>query len=113
MMENRADLEQAASRADPEIPVNPRKDESTTRNWLTVAGAFLVYFVSFGFMNSFGYFQTFYQHDYLAEYSPSVIAVIGSLQLGLMYIVGPIVGVLFDAYGLQVCSSRPFFAIRY
>ncbi|KAL1639397.1 hypothetical protein SLS58_007978 [Diplodia intermedia] len=69
--------------------------------WLTVVGSALVYFASFGFMNSFGYFQDFYQANYLANYSSSTIAFIGTLQISLMYVVGPVAGALFDSYGLK------------
>ncbi|KAB2571922.1 Aspyridones efflux protein apdF [Lasiodiplodia theobromae] len=76
-------------------------EEGGLRAWLTVVGSALVYFASFGFMNSFGYFQDFYQDDYLANYSSSTIAFIGTLQISLMYVVGPVAGALFDAYGLK------------
>lgn len=52
-------------------------------------------------MNSFGFFQDYYQHGYLENYAPSSIAFIGTLQLSLMNLVGPVAGVLFDAYGLN------------
>lgn len=76
--------------------------EGGTRAWLTVVGSALVYFASFGFMNSFGYFQDFYQANYLSNYPPSTIAFIGTLQLSLMYIMGSVAGSLFDSYGLKV-----------
>lgn len=79
--------------------------EGGTQAWLTIVGSALVYFASFGFMNSFGYFQDFYQEGYLSKYSPSTISFIGTLQISLMYIVGPVAGSLFDSYGLKV--SRP------
>ncbi|SMQ51434.1 unnamed protein product [Zymoseptoria tritici ST99CH_3D7] len=68
---------------------------------LTVIGSGLVYFASFGFMNSYGYFQDYYQTDYLANYSSSTIAFIGTLQISLMYFVGPVVGAAFDRWGLK------------
>ncbi|KAK7417242.1 hypothetical protein QQX98_004676 [Neonectria punicea] len=92
VMENSADLEQAHDQ--------PKKcSEHTRQAWLTVSGSFLVYFVSFGYMNSFGYFQDYYTKNDLADFSPSLVSFIGSLQLGLMYLVGPAAGVLCDAYG--------------
>lgn len=93
-MQGRADLEQADR-----IPV--KHGEHTSSAWFTIAGSFLVYFVSFGYINSFGFFQEYYSRNALADYSPSVISLIGSLQLGLMYLVGPVAGVLFDAYGIK------------
>jgi MFS family permease len=78
------------------------QSEHTARAWLSIAGSCLVYFVSFGYMNSFGYFQDFYSQDYLSSSSSSVIAFIGSLQFGLMYLVGPFSGIMFDTYGPKV-----------
>ena len=76
--------------------------------WLAIAGSFLVYFASFGVVNSFGFFQTFYQKDYLKNYSPSVISFIGTLQITLMYLSGSVAGALFDVYGSKVCQSIAF-----
>ncbi|KAH7050049.1 major facilitator superfamily domain-containing protein [Macrophomina phaseolina] len=78
-----------------------KEPEGGLHAWLTVVGSALVYFASFGFMNSFGYFQDFYQLHYLVDYSPSTIAFIGTLQISLMYVVGPVAGALFDSYGLK------------
>jgi hypothetical protein len=83
----------------------PVPSEHTLDAWLTVAGSFLVYFVCFGFMTGFGFFQDYYAKHQLQSYPPSLVALIGSLQLGLMYLVGPITGVLFDAYGPKVRPS--------
>ncbi|KAK7442390.1 hypothetical protein Landi51_09691 [Colletotrichum acutatum] len=77
-------------------------DEHTVAGWLTVAGSFLVYFVSFGYMNSFGYFQDYYLGHSLAGYPSSVIAIIGSLQLGLMNLIQPVAGGLADSYSPSI-----------
>lgn len=73
--------------------------EGGLQAWLSVTGSFLVYFASFGVINSFGFFQNYYQHDFLSDHPPSVIAIIGTLQISLMYLVGPIAGTLSDCYG--------------
>jgi hypothetical protein len=92
-MQDSADTEQANAQP-------PAKDgEHTLHGWLTLAGSFLVYFVSFGYINSFGFFQEHYARHELSDYPLSLIALIGSLQLGLMYLVGPVAGALSDAYG--------------
>lgn len=89
--------------ADPKhgCTISKPESEHTKPAWFTVAGSFLVYFVSFGYMNSFGYFQDYYIQNDLAEFSPSIISLIGSMQLGLMLLVGPVSGTLFDAYGIK------------
>ena len=76
--------------------------EGGVESWLTVAGSALVYFASYGFNNSFGFFQNYYQLHLLSHYAPSKIAFIGTLQITLMYIMGPLAGALFDALGLKV-----------
>ncbi|KAK2758472.1 hypothetical protein CKAH01_05520 [Colletotrichum kahawae] len=73
--------------------------EGGTQAWLAVTGSFLVYFASFGVVNSFGFFQTFYQQEYLKNYSPTAISFIGTLQITLMYLSGSVAGALFDLYG--------------
>ncbi|KAH6967911.1 major facilitator superfamily domain-containing protein [Ilyonectria sp. MPI-CAGE-AT-0026] len=93
-MERRADPEHGCTISQPE-------SEHSKSAWFTVAGSFLVYFVSFGYMNSFGYFQDYYIQNDLAEFSPPIISLIGSMQLGLMLLVGPVSGTLFDAYGIK------------
>ncbi|KAI3540353.1 hypothetical protein CSPX01_08265 [Colletotrichum filicis] len=85
-----------SSPAEPEHEVYP---EGGTQAWLAVAGSFLVYFASFGVVNSFGFFQTFYQQEYLKNYSPTAISFIGTLQITLMYLSGAVAGALFDLYG--------------
>ncbi|KAH9849494.1 MFS general substrate transporter [Lenzites betulinus] len=67
--------------------------------WLTVFGAFLALFCSFGQLNSFGTFQTWYAEHQLSHLPPSTIAWIGSLQLWVFFFSGGFVGRLFDAYG--------------
>jgi hypothetical protein len=54
--------------------------EGGTRAWLTVAGAAAFLFVSFGWVNSIGIFQQYYQENLLSEYTPSQIAWIPSLM---------------------------------
>lgn len=76
--------------------------EHTLQAWSTVAGSFLVYFATLGYINSFGFFQNYYEQNDLSNDPSAIIALIGSLQIGLMYIVGPLTGVLFDSYGHKV-----------
>ncbi|KAJ3950240.1 uncharacterized protein N0V96_001384 [Colletotrichum fioriniae] len=99
-MQTRSDPEQVEGRS-----VDAHRndgDEHTVAGWLTVAGSFLVYFVSFGYMNSFGYFQDYYLGHSLAGYPSSVIAIIGSLQLGLMNLIQPVAGGLADSYSPSI-----------
>ncbi len=55
------------------------------RAWLTVLGAFLALFCTFGQLNSFGTFQTWYHEHQLSALPSSTIAWIGSLQLWVFF----------------------------
>lgn len=71
--------------------------EGTLHGWLSVLGAFFSMFVTFGYLNSFGIYQDFYQRQFLPDYPPSTIAWIGSLQYFLIFGCGVFAGRLFDA----------------
>lgn len=64
--------------------------------WLNVLGSILVCFTTLGAIQAFGVFQDFYTRDFLKELSPSQISWIGSMQLFLMFSLGPVSGKLFD-----------------
>ncbi|EPQ53733.1 MFS transporter, partial [Gloeophyllum trabeum ATCC 11539] len=70
-----------------------------TRAWLCVLGCHLALFSTFGTVNAYGVFQDYYGTTLLASTSPSVISLIGALQLFFLYGLGPVVGRVFDAYG--------------
>ncbi|OCH92818.1 MFS general substrate transporter [Obba rivulosa] len=72
------------------------------RAWLTVAGAFLAVFCTFGQLNSFGTFQSWYADHQLQHLPQSTISWIGSLQLWVFFFSGGFIGRLFDAYGPRV-----------
>lgn len=67
--------------------------------WLVVLGAWCTSFCSFGWINSVGAFQEYYQNDLLSSYSASTISWIPALQIFFMMATGPIVGKLYDNYG--------------
>ncbi|TGJ82385.1 hypothetical protein E0Z10_g6378 [Xylaria hypoxylon] len=64
--------------------------------WLQVVGAFCVYLNTWGMLNSFGVFQTYYELDALSSQSSFVVGWIGSTQSALFFIATLIVGPLFD-----------------
>ncbi|KAJ7359411.1 MFS general substrate transporter [Mycena albidolilacea] len=64
--------------------------------WMTVAGAWLVLFSTFGYLYSFGIYETFYSLEYLTNHTPSSIAWIGSFQLMMPFALGIVSGKLFD-----------------
>jgi len=70
--------------------------------WTVIFGASLSFFATFGFVNSYGVFQDYYQTTLLNKSSSSTISLIGAIQLFIMYGGGPVVGRLYDAYGTDV-----------
>ncbi|EJF59097.1 MFS general substrate transporter [Dichomitus squalens LYAD-421 SS1] len=73
--------------------------------WLTVFGAFLALFCSFGQMNAFGTFQTWYTTHQLHDLHPSTIAWIGSVQLWVFFFSGGFIGRVFDMYGPRMIMA--------
>ncbi|KAF3353848.1 Homeobox protein HOY1 [Verticillium dahliae VDG1] len=67
--------------------------------WLVVLGVWCTAFCSFGWINSVGAFQEYYQNDLLRQYSPSTISWIPSLQIFFMTATGPILGKVYDIHG--------------
>ncbi|KAF5007739.1 hypothetical protein FDECE_5988 [Fusarium decemcellulare] len=65
--------------------------------WLQVAGSFMLYFNTWGIINSFGAYQTYYMSDLLDRSSASSISWIGSVQSFLVMFVSVVAGPLFDA----------------
>ncbi|KAF7366177.1 MFS general substrate transporter [Mycena venus] len=77
----------------------PQFPEGCAKGYLTVFGAFMALFCTFGQMNAFGTFQTWYAEHQLSHLEPSTIAWIGSLQLWVFFFSGSPIGQFFDAYG--------------
>ncbi|KID82968.1 Major facilitator superfamily domain, general substrate transporter [Metarhizium guizhouense ARSEF 977] len=67
--------------------------------WLVVLGAWCVSFCSYGWINSVGTFQEYYQTGPLKEYTASQIAWIPSMQIFLMSFLSPFTGRIFDNHG--------------
>jgi len=86
----------------PETPlIHPMSDDANNRRkaWLAVVGGFFILFCSFGQLNAFGTFQTWYSTHQLASKSLFSISWIGSLQLWTFFFMGGPIGCVFDAYG--------------
>jgi hypothetical protein len=67
------------------------------RAWLQVAGSFFLFFNSWGIINTFGVYQTYYESAILAAETPSTISWIGSVQAFLLMLVGALTGPVYDA----------------
>ncbi|KAG8762277.1 hypothetical protein FRC11_010136 [Ceratobasidium sp. 423] len=74
----------------------PQIPDGGTTAWATVAGAWLILFCSFGYVNAFGVYQDYYTRIYMTNKTSSDIAWIGSTQLCLQFLMGLVSGKLFD-----------------
>ncbi|KAJ7819856.1 MFS general substrate transporter [Mycena olivaceomarginata] len=79
----------------------PQFPEGCTKGYLTIFGALMALFCTFGQMNAF---QAWYAEHQLNHLEPSTIAWIGSLQLWVFFSGGPI-GRLFDAYWPRISTQ--------
>ncbi|OAA80553.1 Major facilitator superfamily domain, general substrate transporter [Akanthomyces lecanii RCEF 1005] len=70
--------------------------------WLVAVGAFFGLFCTFGWANCVGVFQAYYETHQLKSYSPSTVAWISSLNMGMLFISAPFIGNLFDRFGPRV-----------
>ncbi|KAH7908549.1 MFS general substrate transporter [Hygrophoropsis aurantiaca] len=74
--------------------------------WVTVLGAFLIQFCSYGYTVSFGVYQEYYARVYLTNESASAISWIGSVNSFLFEVTGLLAGRLYDCgYHLMVGGS--------
>ncbi|KAF8920290.1 MFS general substrate transporter [Mucidula mucida] len=66
------------------------------RAWLVVVGTMASTFSTFGYVNAWGAFQSYYQDTILSDSDPSKISWIGSVQYSLILLPGLLTGRLFD-----------------
>ncbi|RFU75119.1 major facilitator superfamily domain, general substrate transporter [Trichoderma arundinaceum] len=76
--------------------------EGGLRAWLVVLGCWCTSFASFGYVNSFGVYETYYLETFLSGHSPSDVAWIGSIQAFAQFSAALISGPLADRYGAMV-----------
>lgn len=65
--------------------------------WLQVLGSWVTLVATWGLVNTFGVYQTYYETTLLPSSSSSAISWIGSLQASLLMLVGVVAGPLYDA----------------
>ncbi len=77
------------------LPEPPPPPDGGIKAWTQVAMGWLVIFTTWGYVNSFGSFQTYY--TLTLPYPPSTISWIGSVQVFLTFLLGAFSGRLLDA----------------
>jgi MFS family permease len=65
--------------------------------WLQVVSSFFLFMNTWGVINTFGTYQTYYETGLLSSSSPSAISWIGSVQATLLLLVGSFTGPIYDA----------------
>jgi MFS family permease len=70
--------------------------------WLQVAAGFVLFFNSWGMINTFAVFQTYYESGELFKASSSEISWIGSIQCFLLQLTGLIAGPIYDRGHLRL-----------
>ncbi|KAI1614739.1 major facilitator superfamily domain-containing protein [Exophiala viscosa] len=64
--------------------------------WLHVAGGFMLFFNTWGLLNTFAFFQTYYESGALFHESSSNISWTGSIQAFLVLLMGTLTGPIYD-----------------
>jgi hypothetical protein len=64
--------------------------------WLQVVAGFMLFFNTWGLLNTFGVYQTYYESGVRFQASSSDISWIGSIQAFCLLVVGFVTGPLFD-----------------
>ena len=77
-------------------PSPPPPPNGGLQAWLQVMGGFMLFFNTWGLLNTFGVFQTYYETGALFHNSSSDIAWIGALQSFMLMFVGFITGPIYD-----------------
>jgi MFS family permease len=77
-------------------PLEPTPADGGLYGWLTVFGACLVFFDTWGLVQAFGAYQSYYTTGILKDYNASSISWIGTIQAFLLVFVGVITGPVFD-----------------
>lgn len=101
------DVETGESRQETQGPPNPPSSSNQAAisepppngglvAWLHVLGCFMLFFNTWGILNTFGVFQTYYESGQLFVKSSSDISWIGSIQSYMVMTVGIFSGPLYD-----------------
>ncbi|KAK0647956.1 Aspyridones efflux protein apdF [Lasiodiplodia hormozganensis] len=81
--------------------------------WLQVLGSFILFLNTWGIVNSFGVFQTYYASDMLSDETESNISWVGSIQAFLLLIIGVGTGPLFDMGYFQTLLRTGAFLVTF
>ncbi|KAI0096149.1 major facilitator superfamily domain-containing protein [Nemania sp. FL0031] len=80
----------------PQSPASPPPPNGGLQAWVQVVGSVFMFMASWGTLNTFGVFQTYYQDNFLSSYSPADISWIGTVQGFLLIVIGVLSGPIYD-----------------
>ncbi|KAJ5930363.1 hypothetical protein N7466_005856 [Penicillium verhagenii] len=79
--------------------------------WLHVLGGFMLFFNTWGILNAFGVYQTYYESNALFKRTSSDISWIGAIQATLLLVVGFFTGPIYDRGYLRLLLITGSFGI--
>ncbi|KAK3724164.1 hypothetical protein LTR37_001288 [Vermiconidia calcicola] len=80
--------------------------------WMQVLSSFFIFFNTWGIVNAFGIYQTYYEHGILEGSSPSDISWIGSIEAFLLMLVGSVAGPIYDkGYARELLAVGSFLIV--
>ncbi|KUJ21271.1 MFS general substrate transporter [Mollisia scopiformis] len=94
-----------------EEAVSDQRPEGGPLAWLHVVGGFLLFFNSWGILNTLGVFQTYYESGALFTTSSSTISWIGAVQAFLLLLVGLLVAPIYDRGYLRLLLAVGLFGV--
>lgn len=97
---NSQDVELQKPELEQDAPNKSSPPDGGFEAWKQCANVFLLWFASWGLVNSFGVFQAYYTVTYLSATS-SQVSWIGSLQLCLFILGSVVIGPIYDTGYLQ------------
>ncbi|GIZ38460.1 hypothetical protein CKM354_000187700 [Cercospora kikuchii] len=108
------DLERVATKASSKPSVNNIKSvpNGGLWAWLQVVSSFFLFMNTWGIVNTFGTYQTYYETGLLSTSSPSAISWIGSIQATLLLFVGSLTGPIYDSgYARSLVFTGTFLVV--
>jgi len=115
--EKRVDTELAAPLDSPLPHLHSQGDDGPPNGgftaWLQVLSSFFIFFNTWGVLNTFGIFQTYYETGALFHQSSSNISWIGAIQAYTVLISGIIAGPIYDRGYLLVLVSLGSFLVGF
>lgn len=95
-LDEKATTASSANASPPGPPGVAPPPDGGLQAWLQVAAAFFAFFNTWGLLNTFGVYQTYYETGQLFRESSSNISWVGSVQAFLLLLVGGLTGPIFD-----------------